>query len=67
MAKHNFGEVVGKCGVCTINLWSSAGGDPVIWPCNVNGCPHEAKDEQHAHLNIRHGGEMSSGLGQIDF
>jgi hypothetical protein len=39
----------------------------IIWPCNVNGCPHEAKDEQHAHLNIRHGGEMSSGLGQIDF
>jgi|TARA_B100000035_G_C21024268_1_gene565453 hypothetical protein len=67
MAKHNYGEVVGKCLTCTINLWSSANGDPVIWPCNINGCPYESEGEQHAHLNQPHGGEMSSGLGQIDF
>jgi len=67
MAKHNYGEVVGKCKICTINLWSSASNEPVIWPCNVKDCPYESVDEQHTHLSMAHGGEMGSGLGQIDF
>lgn len=67
MAKHEYGEVVGKCEICTINLWSSTGGEPVVWPCNVESCPYEGKEEQNQHLKIAHGGEMGSGLGQIDF
>lgn len=67
MAKHDYGEVVGKCEICTINLWSSADGEPVVWPCNIESCPYEAKTEQHRHLKIEHGGGMGSGLGQIDF
>lgn len=67
MAKHNFGEVIGKCEICTINLWSSTDGEPAIWPCNIKDCPYESKADQHAHLKFRHGGEMGSGLGQIDF
>jgi len=67
MAKHNYGEVIGKCEICTINLWSSASNEPVIWPCNVKDCPYESADEQHTHLSMAHGGEMGSGLGQIDF
>jgi hypothetical protein len=67
MPKHNYGDVTGKCEICTINLWSSSNGEPVVWPCNVKGCPYEADHEQNAHLKIRHGGEMGSGLGQIDF
>ena len=41
MAKKDFGNVVGKCEICTINLWDSTDGKPAIWPCNVNGCPYE--------------------------
>ena len=67
MAKHDYGEVVGKCEICTINLWSTTGGKPVVWPCNLEGCPYEGKEEQHAHLKIESGGGMGSGLGQIDF
>ena len=67
MAKHNYGDVTGKCEICTINLWSSAQDKPVIWPCNVKDCPYESTSDQHAHLTIKHGGEMGSGLGQIDF
>ena len=66
MPKHNYGEVVGKCQVCTINLWSSANGDPVIWPCNIKDCPYESADHRHAHNQIYHG-SVGSGLGQIDF
>ena len=43
MAKKDFGNVVGKCSICTINLWDSTDGKPAIWPCNVNGCPYESK------------------------
>jgi len=67
LAKKHFGEVVGKCSVCTINLWDKSNSEPAIWPCNVKDCPYENADEQHLHLNIKHGGEMGSGLGQIDY
>ena len=67
MAKHNFGEVVGKCSVCTINLWDLSGGEPAVWPCGIKDCPYEDHSEQNQHLKIAHGGGMGSGLGQIDF
>ena len=67
MAKKNFGDVVGKCEICTINLWDSCGGEPAVWPCNVKDCPYESPEHQHAHLNVESGGGMGSGLGQIDF
>ena len=67
MAKKDYGLAVGKCEICTINLWDASGGEPAIWPCNVKDCPYESVKEQHVHLKIRHGGEMGSGLGQIDF
>ena len=39
MAKKDYGLVVGKCEVCTINLWDASGGEPAIWPCNIKDCP----------------------------
>ena len=47
MAKKDFGTAVGKCEICTINLWDSTDGKPAIWPCNVNGCPYESKAKQN--------------------
>lgn len=67
MAKHDFGEVVGKCEICTINLWDLSGGEPAVWPCGIKNCPYESSNEQNQHLKIAHGGGMGSGLGQIDF
>ena len=67
MAKKDYGNVIGKCEICTINLWDASGGMPAIWPCNVPKCPYEKGEDQHTHLSIKHGGEMGSGLGQIDF
>ena len=67
MAKKDFGEVVGKCSVCTINLWNASGGEPAIWPCNIKDCPYEDVKHQHAHHEIAHGSPFGSGLGQIDF
>ena len=67
LAKKDYGNVVGKCEICTINLWDASGGEPAIWPCNVTKCPYEKGEDQHTHLQIKHGGEMGSGLGQIDF
>ena len=34
MAKHNYGDVTGKCDM-HYKFWSSAQDKPVIWPCNV--------------------------------
>ena len=67
LAKHDFGEVVGKCEICTINLWDLSGGEPAVWPCGIKDCPYESSKEQNQHLKIAHGGGMGSGLGQIDF
>ena len=53
MPKKDYGEVTGKCDICTINLWSSADNMPVVWPCNVKDCPYEAAHEQHSHLQRR--------------
>lgn len=67
MAKKDFGEAVGKCSVCTINLWDASGGEPAIWPCNIKDCPYEDAGHQHAHHGVVHGSPFGSGLGQIEF
>lgn len=67
MAKADFGNVIGKCEICTINLWDASGGSPAIWPCNVKDCPYEDPEHQHAHNRVEAGGAIGSGLGQIDF
>lgn len=67
MAKKDYGACVGKCEICTINLWDSADGKPVVWPCNISGCPYEDAAQQ----NLKEDREMfsiiGSGLAQIDF
>tara|TARA_Y100001938_G_C8060802_1_gene417114 strand:+ start:541 stop:741 length:201 start_codon:yes stop_codon:yes gene_type:complete len=65
MPKKDYGEVVGKCGICTINLWSVSDALPVVWPCNVKDCPYEHEKEQHSHLKTREHGYVGSGLGQM--
>ena len=65
MPKKDYGEVTGKCEICTINLWSSADNMPVVWPCNVKDCPYESAHEQHSHLKKREHGYVGSGLGQM--
>ena len=67
MAKQYFGEVVGKCVVCTINLWDESNGEPAIWPCGVKDCPYEDSKLQNQHLKVDHRGAVGSGLGQIEF
>lgn len=67
MAKQYFGEVVGKCSICTINLWDESNGEPAIWPCGVKECPYEDSKLQNQHLKVEHRGAVGSGLGQIDF
>jgi len=67
MAKQYFGEVVGKCAVCTINLWDESNGEPAIWPCGVKDCPYEDSKLQNQHLKVDHRGAVGSGLGQIEF
>lgn len=64
MAK-NYGQCVGTCKVCTINLWSANGGKPVIWPCNLKDCPYEAASQQNRHLGILDASQTGSGLAQI--
>lgn len=39
-------EKVGKCEVCTINLWKECNNRPSVWPCGVTGCPYETPEEQ---------------------
>jgi len=41
-----FGEVVGTCKVCDINLWSNCDGRPAIFPCGVLNCPHETDKDR---------------------
>lgn len=67
MAKINYGECVGKCPVCTINLWSSTGGKPAVWPCNIDKCPYEDPKKQNRHLGINLLSSTGSGLAQIEF
>lgn len=67
MAKQNFGECTGKCSVCSINLWSSAGNKPVVWPCNIEKCPYEDPKKQNRHLGQNLLSPTGSGLAQIDF
>lgn len=67
MAKKDYGEAVGKCEVCTINLWDSASDKPVIWPCNIEGCPYEDPDKQNLKEDRELFSVIGSGLAQIDF
>jgi hypothetical protein len=65
MSKKDYGECVGTCSVCTINLWSCNEGKPVIWPCNIAGCPYEKADTQNARVPPFLKSLTGSGLGQI--
>lgn len=67
MAKANYGECVGTCPICTINLWSSTDGKPVVWPCNIDKCPYEDPKKQNKHLGILDASSTGSGLAQIEF
>jgi hypothetical protein len=46
MAKKNFGDKVGTCKICGINLWSASNGKPAIFPCGVASCPYELEGAQ---------------------
>lgn len=65
--KIDYGECTGKCSVCTINLWSSADGKPVIFPCNIEGCPYEDASKQNKSLGLLEISPTGSGLAQIEF
>ena len=67
VAKKDFGEVVGKCSVCTINMWDASGGEPAIWPCNVKGCPYEDEKNQHAHHILSMVHLLVQGLDRLTF
>lgn len=67
MSKTDYGDCTGKCPVCTINLWANNGNKPVIWPCNLKGCPYEDASKQNRHLGVLTSSTTGSGLGQIDF
>jgi hypothetical protein len=66
MAKQTYGECVGKCSVCTINLWSNTGGKPVVFPCNIESCPYEDPKKQNRHLGHSLMSATGSGLAQIE-
>jgi hypothetical protein len=37
---------VGKCPVCTINLYNTEKGEmPIIWPCGVINCPYKSREK----------------------
>ena len=65
--KGDFGEKLGTCEICNINLWSSTDGKPAIWPCNVTACPYENPLTQNQHVSMDNFSPTGSGLGQIDF
>ncbi len=67
MPKKDFGNIVGTCDICNINLWDSTNGKPAIWPCNLEGCLYEDSQSQHLHHNERDFSWTGCGLGQIDF
>ena len=41
-----YGETVGTCSICGINLWSACNNRPAIFPCGVQSCPYETPEEQ---------------------
>ena len=65
MSKKDYGDCVGKCSVCTINLWSSTEGKPAIWPCNIAGCPYEDPKKQNKGFDFEIGSPTGSGLAQL--
>jgi hypothetical protein len=67
MAKKDFGTAVGKCEVCTINLWDSCGSKPAIWPCSIKSCPYELTRNRNQKETLQLQSPTGSGLGQIDF
>jgi len=45
--KRNILTAVGKCKICTINLYEIKGkAQPQIFPCGLENCPYETKEEQ---------------------
>ena len=64
--KVKYGQCVGTCPICTINLWDSTGGKPAIWPCNIEKCPYEDPKKQNRHLGFMAVSHTGSGLAQID-
>jgi hypothetical protein len=66
MAKQDYGDCVGKCTICTINLWSYTGGKPAIFPCNIEKCPYEDPKKQNRHLGQYLMSPTGSGLAQIE-
>tara|TARA_Y100001972_G_scaffold89979_1_gene110163 strand:+ start:408 stop:611 length:204 start_codon:yes stop_codon:yes gene_type:complete len=67
MAKKDYGNAVGKCDICTINLWDLTNALPAIWPCNVKSCPYESGASQNQLTNIPFQSPTGSGIGQIEF
>ncbi len=67
LAKTNRPTPVGKCEICTINLYAHCDNKPEVWPCNIKGCPYELSSNQDSHLAISHGSATGTGLGQIEF
>lgn len=65
--RRDFGTVTGKCPICTINLWTSTGGKPAIWPCNIKDCPHEKAEDQNRKDPADLFSSTGSGLAQIGF
>ena len=65
--REDYGDCTGKCAICTINLWSSSADKPVIWPCNIEGCPYEHPSQQNRRASIFDTSQTGSGLAQIDF
>jgi hypothetical protein len=66
MAKQDYGECTGKCPICTINLWGSTGGKPVIFPCNIEKCPYEDPTKQNRKITDLNFSLTGSGLAQIE-
>jgi len=65
MAKQNYGTCTGKCPICTINIWDASDDKPVIWPCNILGCPHEDPKKQNLRIGLEFRSITGSGLAQI--
>lgn len=64
--KIDFGEKTGSCSVCSIALWADTDNKPIIWPCNIEGCPYEKPEDQNPKEGLESFSMVGSGLGQID-
>lgn len=60
--KIDYGNPVGNCPICEIKLWDSAGGKPVIFPCNIQKCPYEDPKKQNRSSDFETHSITGSGL-----